>query len=269
MIDNQDKTPSGSRPGPDGVTFSKPPRLIGHRGAMAVAPENTIASFRRAAADGADWIEFDVRLSGDGVPIIFHDDTLERTSDGVGPVSSHALAALKALDAGRWFAPAFSGEPIPTFLETIILCRDLGLGMNIEIKPSPGEERETASAALAMLDTVLDHHDQATARSVVFSSFKLEALETLRDEGSRWPRGLLISQWPADWRELVTRLGCVSLHPKADLLESRHMTRTIKDEGLLIFPYTVNDPGRSSELFDWGVDAVITDDPRLLGSSSR
>ena len=88
VIESQDSTPSRSRSGPGGVTFSKPPRLIGHRGAMAVAPENTLASFQRAAIDGADWIEFDTRLSADGVPIIFHDDTLERTSDGKGPVSA-------------------------------------------------------------------------------------------------------------------------------------------------------------------------------------
>jgi len=118
----------------------KPPRLTGHRGAKVVAPENTLASFREAAEYGADCIEFDVWFCADGVPVIFHDNTLERTSDGVGRVADLDLAALKKLDAGGWFAPEFSGETIPTLPETIVLCRDLGLGINIEIKPNPGEE---------------------------------------------------------------------------------------------------------------------------------
>ena len=118
----------------------KPPRLIGHRGAKAVAPENTLASFRKAAEYGADCIEFDVRLCADGVPVIFHDNTLERTSDGVGRAADLDLAALKEFDAGGWFARELFGETIPTLPETIVLCRDLGLGMNIEMKPIPGEE---------------------------------------------------------------------------------------------------------------------------------
>jgi glycerophosphoryl diester phosphodiesterase len=268
MSSNLEKAPPGSKSELGGVAFSKPPRLIGHRGAMAVAPENTLASFRRASADGADWIEFDVRLSADGVPVIFHDDTLERTSDGAGPVVNADLAALKSLDAGGWFAPEFQNEAIPTFRDTISSCIELGLGMNVEIKPNPGEERATVAAALAMLDTVLDTREGGVAGSIVFSSFKLEALEALRDERPKWPRGLLISKWRPEWREQAHRLGCISLHPRADLLESRDTVRMIKAEGLLIFPYTVNDPGRAAELFDWGVDAIITDDPRLLSADT-
>lgn len=229
-----------------------------------MAPENTLASFHRAAADNADWIEFDVRLSADGIPVIFHDDTLERTSDGAGPVVNFDLATLKTLDAGGWFAPEFQGEAIPSFRETILACVELGLGMNIEIKPNPGEDRATVVAALAMLDSVLEPGDDGIAGSVVFSSFRLEALEALRDQGPKWPRGLLISKWRLEWREEVRRLGCISLHPRADLLDRRDTVQAIKSEGLLIFPYTVNDPGRARDLFDWGVDAIITDDPRRL-----
>ena len=236
---------------------------------MAVAPENTLASFRRAAVDHADWIEFDVRLSAEGTPVIFHDDTLDRTSDGKGPALDHDIAVLKTLDAGRWFSPEFQGETIPTFQETIILCRELGLGMNIEIKPNPGEERATAIAALAMLDTVLGEKDHEIAGSIVFSSFKPDALETLRIEAPSWPRGLLISKWRPEWREQCGRLGCASLHPRDDLLDSRDTVRAIKAEGLMIFPYTVNDPDRASDLFQWGVDAIITDDPRLLAENLR
>jgi len=94
MTVRQDKASSGSGSGPGGVCFLKPPRLIGHRGAKAVAPENTLVSCRMAAEYGADCIEFDVRLCADGVLVIFHVDTLERTSDGVGRVADLDLAAL-------------------------------------------------------------------------------------------------------------------------------------------------------------------------------
>jgi glycerophosphoryl diester phosphodiesterase len=233
---------------------------------MAVAPENTLASFRQASDDGADWIEFDVRLSADGIPIIFHDDTLERTSDGVGPVAGHDLTALRALDAGHWFSPKFEGQMVPTFHETITLCQQLGLGMNIEIKPNPGEERTTAVAVLAMLDTRLGREELDFSRSILFSSFKIDTLETLRDDGPQWPRGLLISEWRPDWRRQAIALGCVSLHPRNNLLDSKETVRSIKEEGLLVFPYTINDPVRAADLFDWGVDAIITDDPRLMVS---
>lgn len=236
---------------------------------MAVAPENTLASFRRAAADGADWIEFDVRLSTDRVPVIFHDDTLERTSSGTGPSSALDLEALKGLDAGHWFAPEFHGETIPTLAETITLCQELGLGMNIEIKPNPGEEAETSVTALAMVEAMLGDSQDAISGSVVFSSFELESLETLRDNGPHWPRGLLISKWRDDWRDLVQNLGCVSLHPHDDLLRSRETVETIKAEGLLIFPYTINDSERAGALLEWGVDAVITDDPGRLKRDIR
>jgi glycerophosphoryl diester phosphodiesterase len=268
MASNVTSTPPGSGSGPGGVVFSKPPHLIGHRGAAAVAPENTLASFRRAATDGADWVEFDVRLSADGVPVIFHDDDLGLTSNGQGPVSTRTAAELKTLDAGAWFGADFTGETIPTLRETIALCRDLGLGMNIEIKPAAGEERATAHAALQILAEVLGSGDAVIAGSIVFSSFKRASLEALRDHGPQWPRGLLISEWPVDWLEAARRLGCVSLHPHHQLLEDAASVRNAKTEGLLVLPYTVNDPERAATLFKWGVDAIITDDPRLLSTMS-
>ncbi len=236
---------------------------------MALAPENTLASFRRAAADGADWIEFDVRLSNDKVPVVFHDNDLDRTSNGQGPVSGWSAGRLKSFDAGRWFGAEFAGETIPTLRETIGLCRDLGLGMNIEIKPALGQESATANAALAVLDEMSRPDDPEFAGAVVFSSFKSRSLEVLRDKGPRWPRGLLISHWRDDWRDEAQRLGCISLHPHHDLLVDQQTVREIKAEGLLILPYTVNDPKRAATLFGWGVDAIITDNPRRLSAVVR
>jgi glycerophosphoryl diester phosphodiesterase len=97
--------------------------IIGHRGAPRETPENTLASFRRAFELGADAIELDVRLSRDGAPIVMHDATLERTTDGADSVSQRTLAQLKRLDAGSWFDPKFRGERIPTLEEALALVR--------------------------------------------------------------------------------------------------------------------------------------------------
>lgn len=95
------------------------PKLVGHRGASALAPENTMASFKRALADGADIVELDVRVTADGVVIVMHDDTVDRTTDGSGGVSELTLEEIQGLDAGSWFHPRFAGEPVPTLAEVL------------------------------------------------------------------------------------------------------------------------------------------------------
>jgi glycerophosphoryl diester phosphodiesterase len=105
------------------VTRPRALEIIAHRGYSAVAPENTLAALEAALQARADAVEFDVHVSDDGVPFLFHDDTLRRTTNGRGSVAGHTMAALKRLDAGAWFAPEFAGEPIPTLDEALALCR--------------------------------------------------------------------------------------------------------------------------------------------------
>ena len=95
--------------------------VIGHRGAAARAPENTLAGLRRARELGAAWVEFDVMLTADRVPVLIHDETLERTTTGRGEVARHTAAEIRALDAGGWFAPEFAGERVPTLAEAVAL----------------------------------------------------------------------------------------------------------------------------------------------------
>ena len=128
------------------------PSVIGHRGAYNSAPENTLIAFRKAAQLGARWVEIDVRLSSDKVPVIFHDNEVNRTTNGQGPVGTLTLKSLKKLDAGSYYHTDFSGEKIPTLLETISLCIELNLGINIEIKPNYGQATETVTAILAIIN---------------------------------------------------------------------------------------------------------------------
>src|SRR4051794_34519268 len=104
------------------------PKVIGHRGAKAYAPENTLAGIRTAAQQGARWVEVDVKLTRDGVPILMHDDTVDRTTNGKGAAATLDFAELRRLDAGAWFGPAFAGERIPTLEEALALVFDLDLG---------------------------------------------------------------------------------------------------------------------------------------------
>ena len=151
------------------------PQIIGHRGACAYAPENTLASIRKAAAQGARWVEFDVRLTREGDLVLMHDEDVKRTTNGKGRVVELTLAELGALDAGAWFGGAFAGECVPGLAETIALLRELGLGANIEIKTGKPEARATAEA----LARILAAHWRAAAPPLI-SSFDVQALEAMQ-----------------------------------------------------------------------------------------
>lgn len=231
-------------------------RFVGHRGIAAEAPENTLTGFRLAAEAGFSWVEFDVMLSADDVPVLHHDEKLGRTNNGSGPVAAHALSALKALDAGAWFGPSFAGERIPTFAEAISCCRSLGLSMNVEIKPTKGREARTAELVSDMLNTLC--HD-LTDRIIV-SSFVPGCLRIAQEKAPDFLRGYLSDSMAEGWREEAEELGCFSVHPNHARLDAA-LIAAIHDAGFRVLTYTVNDPERAASLIGWGVDAVITDEP--------
>nr|WP_082700679.1 glycerophosphodiester phosphodiesterase [Magnetospirillum sp. XM-1] len=230
--------------------------LIGHRGLAGLAPENTLASLRAASAHGLAMVEFDVRLSRDGVPLVFHDDTLERTTDGTGPVAARDWAEIARLDAGSWFAPAFAGEKVPSLEQALGLCLDLGLAVNMEIKPDAGREIETADTALAL---ALGSWPDGIAPPLV-SSFAIPCLEAARRVAPHWPRALLLEGLPPDWRERARSLGVEALHLDHRTLEAEQV-ETVRAAGFSVRAYTVNDPVRARQLRDWGVTGVFSDFP--------
>src|SRR5688572_5512979 len=124
------------------------PRIIGHRGAAMVAPENTLESLREAKRQGATWVEVDIKLTSDNKLILLHDDLVDRTTSGQGAAAGMTLAALRALDAGAWKGEAWKGALIPTLEEAVKEIRALGLHCNFEIKPCPGREAETADRTM-------------------------------------------------------------------------------------------------------------------------
>ncbi len=233
------------------------PRIIAHRGSPRLAPENTLASFRQAAADGAKWVEFDVVLTADGRPVIFHDDVLDRTTDGAGAIGDTPFDVLRNLDAGSWFSRNFSGEPVPTLEEALELFAELGLGFNMEIKPAAGREQETADVALTTARACWD------GAAPLISSFSRTAVATARDVQPGWPRGILFDHVAEDWREAADKLEVVSVGANHRHL-SREIVAAVHATGRKVTAYTVNDEARASLLFSWGVDALFSDVPGVL-----
>ncbi len=239
------------------------PPVIGHRGAAALAPENTLAGLRAAATAGARWVEFDVKLTGDDVCVLIHDETLDRTTDGQGRIAEMTLAAIQRYDAGCRFAPEFAGERVPTLVAAIGELERLGLGANIEIKPCAGRAVETARATVA----VVAAHWPRTLPAPLISSFDRDCLAAVRDVAPDLPRGLIAERLPADWRDAVDSLDCRSMH-----LGNRKLTPAIAAEvlaaGLKLAVWTVNEPAESARWRAAGAHAIITDRPDALTASS-
>lgn len=236
------------------------PKIIGHRGAAATAPENTLAGLRRAHRLGAAWVEFDVKLTADGRCILMHDDTLDRTTNGSGPVAAASYDEIRQLDAGSWFDGGFAGEKVPSLEEAFALCDSLSLGCNIEIKPCPGREAATAERVVVAIQA----HWPLDKPLPLVSSFNRESLMATNAAAPDFlPLGHLVQALSHRWREEAEELGCSAIH-----CDHRRLTRAdvkeIKGSRYPVLVYTVNDGARARELFDWGVDAVLTDVPDVV-----
>lgn len=225
--------------------------LYAHRGASAEAPENTLAAFRRAVEVGADGIELDVHLSADGIPVVIHDETLERTTDGTGPIAAWSVGELRALDAGSWFDGHFAGEAVPTLEETLRLLSGR-LRLNLEVK----EPR----AGLAILE-LLRSFPHADA---VISSFDYGVLARLRRAAPELPLAML--QESGDWHRGVARaeaLRAAAFHPHVDLV-SRPLLAVCRRLQLPVFAWTVDAPARARALARMGAAGLFTNDPAGL-----
>ena len=238
------------------------PKIIGHRGAAAHAPENTLASLRKAAALGVSWVEFDVMLTEDRVPVMHHDYDLSRTTGFAQAVAHTPYHHLSTLDAGRWFHGDFEGEIIPTLGQVFLLLAELGLGANVELKPAPGRERETAEAVVMELK----RHWPAELPPPLISSFREACLEVAQALAPEIARGHLFEAVPPDWQERVARLDCYSVHAKEDLLDGETIAE-LRNAGYRALAFTVNDPKRAVLLDEWGIDAIITDDPPAIAKA--
>ncbi len=230
------------------------PFWVAHRGAGRLAPENTLAAFRVGAAHGWRAFECDVKLSADGLPFLLHDATLERTTNGHGMAGELAWSELSRLDAGGWHSRAFAGEPLPS-LEAIAACvQRNGFALNVEIKPTPGQDAETGRA-VALACTRL--WAQA-GTPLLFSSFQPEALAAARDAAPQIPRALLLDALVPGWFERALSLGVVGVVTNFRVMDAAVLAR-VHGAGLKALCYTVNEAADAERLIALGVDGLITD----------
>ncbi len=236
------------------------PRIIAHRGGGTLAPENTLAGLRKAKEMRYAGVDFDVMLAADASPILMHDETLERTTNGRGAIAETTYRDMEKLDAGSWHSTRHTGEPVPSFERAGRLCIELGIWADIEIKPAKGYEAETGrAAALAARELWRG----ATVQPLL-CSFHPASLAAAQAAAPELPRGALTKRIPQDWEHWMQVLGCVSLHCDYRLLLPQQV-RAVRDAGYWLLSYTVNDPAIVRVLFDWGVDAIITDRLDLIG----
>jgi glycerophosphoryl diester phosphodiesterase len=223
------------------------PRILAHRGGGALAPENTLGAIRLGASLGFKGVEFDVMLAGDGTPVLIHDETLERTTNGRGSVAETPYAVLAKLNAGN-------GEPVPSFEQAARLCRELGVWANVEIKPAKGYGGATGAAVAERAADLWRGADVPP----LLSSFSRDALGRARDLSPTVPRGLLVGRIPADWEARLRDLQCVALHCDYKHL-SREMAAQVRAAGYALLVYTVNEPADVQRLLGWGIDCIVTD----------
>ena len=242
------------------------PLVIGHRGHSAAAPENTMVAFEAAVAAGADMIELDVTLSRDGRLAVIHDETLDRTTDGAGPVSARSLAELRALDAGAWFGPAFAGQRLP-LLEEVLEAFGSRVLVNVEIKPEAARVPSPEPAARMVAAMV---RDMGLRQRVMVSSFDHAILRQARRADADLHLGVLSNTLApgVDPADLVRGLGARAWNCRLDLLTRRRADAVHARDALVLVwaPAELNTADSMRRALDLGADGFFANDPALMAA---
>ena len=237
-------------------------KIIAHRGLSSLAPENTMAAIKLAAEHGVEWIEIDAIALGDGSIVIWHDNSIDRCSDGTGSMAEHSAQSITNLDCGSWFSQNYCGEKMLEIEPAIQLIQSLGLGLNLEIKLY---ENSAATVVAPVLEALLKHWQDFD--KLIISSFDRAALDYCQLHAPQIQRGKLYREIPGNWQEELKQLAAGSLHCKYQHLTAQQAV-AVKAQGYDLYCYTVNDPSAVSELWQWGIDAIITDYPQRFLSTT-
>lgn len=224
------------------------PTWIAHRGGGHMAPENSLPAFEVGRQQGYRMFECDAQVSADGVPFVLHDATLERTTAGQGLAHPLIWAELQALG-------------LPSLQAVCTWCLQLGLAINIELKPAPGQEERTGTqVARQVSDWWQAHARQHAVASApaLLTSFSLPALKAAQQAAPHLPRGWLVHDWPETWAHTLRQLAGVALVAEHRLWTPERL-RHVHAQGWRALAYTVNDAARAQALLAWGIDGLITD----------
>lgn len=230
--------------------------VVGHRGACGYAPENTLASFRLAVDLGADYVELDVQMTRDGHPVVIHDWTVDRTTNGHGAVRDLTLVEVKALDAGARHGPAFAGERVPTLAEVLAWARGQ-TKLAIELKHAPVHYSGLVEAVLAQI------REQDLVDDCFLISFDHPEVRRVKALEPRLATGVLFAGRPVDPISLARAAGADALAPQWSFV-NRELVEQAHAAGLAILAWTTNAPAEMEYLLACGVDAIGTDCPDRL-----
>lgn len=227
--------------------------VIAHRGASAYTPENTFSAFDKALSLGVDQVELDVHFSSDGHVVVIHDDNLDRTSNGSGPVASHTLSQLRALDMGSWFAPEYAGERMPT-LGQLLERYGSQLYFHIEIKA----QVENLSQRIANLV-----REYRLSDSVTITSFQKARLEEIRAYAPELPAGWLVPEVSDSIVVQAQELGLTSLCPRADRVTTE-LVDALHGNEFIVRAWGVTDEALMRQVVDAGADGMTVNFPDKL-----
>lgn len=242
------------------------PTVIGHRGLAGLAPENTLPAFQCAIDNGLRWVELDAKLCASGEVVVFHDNRVERTTNGHGRIGDLSWSQLQQLEAGAWFDTHLHGTRIPLLSEVLELCAQHKVGINIELKPNPDQYTKTAQAVAG----VLDEGQFVQRLPLLVSSFSRQCMIAAKRYLPQIPRGLLLDR-PVQTRTLLrwlSEMNCVSchlnsIHVNADLLDTLH------NHHYHTLIYTVNSDQEARQWLTQGVSGVFSDFPLPLSNYAR
>jgi glycerophosphoryl diester phosphodiesterase len=229
---------------------------VAHRGASAEAPENTVAAFDEAIRLGARAVEMDVRLCKDGIPVVLHDSTVDRTTNGTGAVADLTRIDLLRLDAGSWKHPRFAGTRIPLLTEALQAISDDAVAV-LEIK-TPIDPN--------LLRRILD--DFSVRDSAVILSFELDILRAIRNSMPSIAMGLLSDGWQPDLPDICASLGAGILALDTGVLNLERI-KSARERQLRVWTYTPNDAGSVAACAAIGVEGIITDHPELIRPATK
>lgn len=232
------------------------PLVFGHRGASHNAPENTMAAFETAVTSGADGVELDVHLTADGVPVVMHNAKVDATTDGVGWIRELTVSEVMALDAGSHFSEVFAGERVPLLKDVLDAFGDRLL-INIELKP---QLDRTEAMVKAVADLI---RERSLERRVWVSSFEPYALHCMRRVAPEVPCGLLYGPLNLASLLLAPMTPIDAFHPHFTLV-APWFVRWAHALNKRVATWTLDDPERARQMAAWGVDILITNEPKEI-----
>ena len=228
--------------------------IIGHRGAAGLAPENTMAGFTLAADLQVPWIEYDVVVTADQQAVIFHDDALNRCSDGTGVLAEHSWQMLSGLDVGGWFSPQYQGQRMVRFAALLPFLQARGCGSHVELKKHEAVSAEDLVAAASPVLAAFP------AERIIVSSFDPRTLMLLHEQHPELKAAILLENALPHWQGWARAVSAEAVHIDDDIITEDWVQECLS-EGWKVRVYTVNDPVRAKQLAQWGVSGIFTDFP--------